>query len=113
MGRLTTIKPGAAAVEGLTTVERGAIGVAMAGTPPDRGTGARVTIALAGPTAPKAHGGARATPVAAAKKGRLTTTIRHDARVPRGDNRIKPLPSVDCGIVPQPVGDGIEPQWVG
>eukprot|EP00962_Isochrysis_galbana_P006444 scaffold1734_cov113-Isochrysis_galbana.AAC.11 len=49
MGRLTTIKPGAAAVAGLPS---GAIGGAMAGTPPNRGNGARIAIASAGPAAP-------------------------------------------------------------
>eukprot|EP00962_Isochrysis_galbana_P013902 scaffold3952_cov116-Isochrysis_galbana.AAC.6 len=40
MGRLTTIRHGAAVMAGLPS---GAIGGAMAGTPPDRGAGALVT----------------------------------------------------------------------
>eukprot|EP00962_Isochrysis_galbana_P003685 scaffold1044_cov120-Isochrysis_galbana.AAC.26 len=49
MGRLTTITPGAAVAVGLPS---GAIGGAMAGTPPNRGSGALATIAPAGPAAP-------------------------------------------------------------
>eukprot|EP00962_Isochrysis_galbana_P027235 scaffold8542_cov119-Isochrysis_galbana.AAC.1 len=72
MGRLTTITPGTAAVVGLPS---GAIGGAMAGTPPSRGNGALAAIAPAGPAAPKTHGSARAPPDAAASKRRLTTIM--------------------------------------
>eukprot|EP00962_Isochrysis_galbana_P058640 scaffold31808_cov94-Isochrysis_galbana.AAC.1 len=71
-GRLTTIKPGTAAVAGLPS---GAVGGAMAGTPPRRSTGARLTNAPADPADPQAPGSGRASPVAAAAKGRFTTTM--------------------------------------
>eukprot|EP00962_Isochrysis_galbana_P014078 scaffold4012_cov109-Isochrysis_galbana.AAC.6 len=86
MGRLTTIKPGAAAVAGLTS---GAIGGAMAGTPPNRGNGARVSSHHRAGWPSRSvvgawrRGGAHASPIAAAKKGRLTT-IMPDAAVVAG-----------------------------